>query len=113
MYKRQRLRRILSVGTTEYWLAKLGASGVPAGPINDIEEVLTNEHAQERTFVRHLRNARGQQVPTVSNPVDFSETPVGYGLAPPLLGEHTDEVLREWLGYSDDLIAELRSSAAI
>ncbi len=109
----KRLQRILSKGTTQYWLAKLSASGVPAGPINDIEEVLTNQHALERTFVRHLKNARGQQVPTVSNPVDFSETPVGYKLAPPLLGEHTDEVLREWLGYSDDLIAELRSSAAV
>ncbi len=108
-----RLQRILSTGTTEYWLDRLRASGVPAGPINDIEQVLTDQHAAERTLVRHLMNSRGQQVPTVSNPVDFSETPVGYELAPPLLGEHTDEVLREWLGYSDELIAELRSSAAL
>ncbi len=108
-----RLRRILSAGTTEHWLGRLGAHGVPAGPINDIGQVLTSRHALERTFVRHLENARGQRVPTVSNPVDFSETTVGYAHAPPLLGEHTDEVLREWLGYSDEVIAELRSSASL
>lgn len=107
------LERILVRHSTAEWLKRLADRGVPAGPINDIEEVLTNAHAKERALVRHLRNSRGQTIPTVSNPVDFSETPVSYALAPPLLGEHTDEVLREWLGYSDELIAELRESAAV
>ena len=107
------LERVLVRRSTAHWLKQLAERGVPAGPINDIEQVLTNAHAKERSLVRHLSNSRGQQVPTVSNPVDFSETPVSYKLAPPLLGEHTDEVLREWLGYSDELIAELRESAAL
>ena len=107
------LERVLVRRSTAHWLQQLAERGVPAGPINDIEQVLTNAHAKERSLVRHLSNSRGQQVPTVSNPVDFSETPVSYKLAPPLLGEHTDEVLREWLGYSDELIAELRESAAL
>lgn len=99
--------------TTAHWLQRLRQRGVPAGPINDIGEVLTNADAKERVLVRHLTNSRGQDVPTVSNPVRFSETPVTYAKAPPLLGEHTSEVLREWLGYSDELIAELRESAAL
>jgi len=107
------LERILVGHSTAEWLKRLADRGVPAGPINDIEQVLTNAHARERSLVRHLSNSRGQDVPTVSNPVGFSETPVSYKLAPPLLGEHTDEVLREWLGYSDELIAELRESAAV
>ena len=107
------LERILVKRSTAQWLKRLADRGVPAGPINDIEQVLTNAHARERLLVRHLRNSRGQEIPTVSNPVGFSETPVSYELAPPLLGEHTDEVLREWLGYSDELIAELRESAAV
>jgi len=107
------LERVLARRSTGDWLKQLSERGVPAGPINDIEQVLTNAHAKERALVRHLCNSRGQKVPTVSNPVDFSETPVSYKLAPPLLGEHTDEVLREWLGYSDELIAELRDSEAL
>ncbi|MGI9237127.1 MAG: CaiB/BaiF CoA transferase family protein, partial [Woeseiaceae bacterium] len=93
--------------TTADWLEKLGIAGVPARPINDIGQVLSGPYADERGFVRQLPDAHGQEVPTVSNPIAFSETPVRYDQAPPLLGEHTDEVLREWLGYSDELIAEL------
>ncbi len=99
--------------TTAYWLARLSDYGVPAGPINDIEEVLTNSHAAERDLVRAMKNSAGDEVPTVSNPVDFSVTPVCYDKAPPLLGEHTEEVLREWLGYSDETIAGLRDSSSI
>lgn len=108
-----RIQRSLETQSTGFWLQKLAEQGVPAGPINDIGEVLTNAHAQERELVRQLRNSRGQEIPTVSNPIRFSETPVSYNHAPPLLGEHTNEVLQEWLGYSDELIAELRESAAL
>jgi len=103
----------LQEDTTETWLEAFAASGVPAGPINDIGEVLSNEYAQERGLVRHVDNGAGDSVPTVSNPVSFSTTPVCYEKAPPLLGEHTDEVLREWLGYSAELTAELRKVSAI
>ena len=99
--------------STAYWLDEFGRRGVPAGPINDIAEVLGNEFAGERTLVRSVRNGAGDDVPTVSNPVDFSSTPVVYERAPPLLGEHTGEVLREWLGYSAQAIEALRNKAAI
>ncbi|MBT8089456.1 MAG: CoA transferase [Gammaproteobacteria bacterium] len=103
----------LGTQTTAHWLAALGAVGVPAGPINSIDKVLTGSFAEERGLVRQLANTLGQDVPIVSNPVDFSETPVSYRLAPPLLSEHTEEVLREWLGYSQELIAELQEHSAI
>ena len=95
------------------WLALLREHGVPAGPINDIAEVLTNRHARERSLVRHIRNSENISVPMVSNPVAFAETPVCYEHAPPALGEHTNEVLREWLGYSDTRIESLRKNAVI
>ncbi|MGB5719980.1 MAG: CoA transferase [Woeseiaceae bacterium] len=107
------LARCFKTKTTNEWLASFAEKGIPAGPINDLQQVLTGEHAEERQLVRHLSNTRGQSVPVVSNPVDFSSTPVKYLYAPPLLGEHTDEVLREWLGYSEKLIAELHRSAAV
>ncbi len=99
--------------TTQHWLNALAAAGVPAGPVNDIAQVLGDAFASERELVRFFSNASGDAIPTVSNPVEFSGTPVGYRTAPPLLGEHTDEVLREWLGYSDAQIRSLRESAAI
>ena len=103
----------LSQGMTKHWLEALSAHGVPAGPINDIAEVLDGPYARERGLVRELRNGAGETVPLVSNPVDFDATPVSYDRAPPLLGEHTEEVLREWLGYSPDEIEALRKEAAI
>jgi len=99
--------------TTAHWLSVFAKAGIPAGPINDVGEVLTNEYARERQLVRYLENAAGDAVPTVSNPVSFTGTPVTYESAPPLLGEHTDEVLSEWLGYSADKLAQLRKDSAI
>ena len=94
-------------------LDALHAHGVPAGPVNDIAEVLTNEHAKERNLVRYIQDSAGQSVPSVSNPVEFEDTPVCYKKAPPSLGEHTNEVLREWLGYSDAQIQSLNQDEAI
>ncbi|MBU2677421.1 MAG: CoA transferase [Gammaproteobacteria bacterium] len=107
------LQSVLKGQTTAHWLKEFNDRGVPAGPINTIETVLTNSHAEERGLVRQVRNSLGQEVPTVSNPVEFSDTAVSYEKAPPLLGEHTEEVLREWLGYSREMIAELRDRSAI
>ena len=103
----------LETDTTASWLKALAAHGVPAGPINDLREVLTNAHAKERKLVRSITNGAGDCVPTVSNPVSFGATPVSYRRAPPLLGEHTEEVLRDWLGYSATMIDTLREDAAI
>ena len=107
------LQERLRANSTRHWLQAFAAHGVPAGPINDIGEVLSDAYAQERGLVRYLTNATGDAVPTVSNPVNFTATPVQYASAPPLLGEHTEEVLRDWLGYSAERIAELRTDAAI
>lgn len=107
------LQANLSAKTTQEWLDAFSAGGVPAGPINDIGDVLSNAHARERELVRRIENGAGESVPVVSNPVDFRDTPVCYRRAPPLLGEHTDEVLQEWLGYSAEMIAVLRKEDAI
>jgi len=99
--------------TTDDWLERLLSEGVPAGPINDIDEVLTNDYAREKNLVRQIQNGNDVSVPLVSNPVKFSDTPVCYEKAPPLLGEHTIEVLRGRLGYSEAEIASLRKDEVI
>ncbi len=99
--------------TTSSWLQKLAAAGVPAGPVNSVAEVLTDAYAVERGLVRTVQHALDAKLPTVANPVGFSRTPVCYGLAPPTLGQHTSEVLREWLNYSDEKIESLHTTGAI
>ena len=107
------MEAIVRSRSTADWLETLAGHGVPAGPINDVGQVLTNAYAVEKQLVRKLENAVGDTVPSVANPVAFSATPVCYDRAPPLLGEHTDEVLREWLGYSDERIEALRQNSVI
>jgi formyl-CoA transferase len=99
--------------TTSSWLQKLSDAGVPAGPINSVEDVLTDEYAVERELVRTVNHSLNPELPTVANPVGFSRTPVCYGLAPPTLGQHTNEVLGDWLGYSDEKIEALRAAGAV
>ncbi len=96
-----------------HWLKALAASGVPAGPIQSVGDVLTDAFAGERNFVRSLARTDGTPVPTVSNPVNFSSTPVDYRRAPPALGEHTDDVLAEALGLDAEAIAQLRQDGVI
>ena len=86
---------------------------VPAGPINDLAQVFDEPFAAERQLVHALPHAQAGSVATVANPVRFSRTPVGYDRAPPLLGEHTDEILREELQYSAAEIEKLRESGDI
>jgi crotonobetainyl-CoA:carnitine CoA-transferase CaiB-like acyl-CoA transferase len=98
---------------TGHWLQALANCGVPAGPINSIAEVLDNDYSKERQLVRMLRHGSAGEIPTVSNPVGFSATPVEYENAPPLLGEHTAEILSQELGYSTAKIDSLRIAGAI
>jgi crotonobetainyl-CoA:carnitine CoA-transferase CaiB-like acyl-CoA transferase len=60
-----------------------------------------------------MPHAAAKSVPTISNPVRFSATPVDYRSAPPLLGQHTEAILRDELGYSDREIGALREAGAI
>jgi crotonobetainyl-CoA:carnitine CoA-transferase CaiB-like acyl-CoA transferase len=109
----ERMQEALQRRPLADWLDAFARHRVPAAPINTIEQVFSDAYASERELVKFMTNSAGQQVPTVANPVDFSQTEVTYSRAPPLLGEHTDEVLHEWLGYSDAAIDELRESSAI
>ncbi len=96
-----------------HWIEALKAAGVPCGPICSVAEVLDGQQVAERNLVRRRQNGAGADAPTVANPVEFGGSEFEYRLAPPLLGEHTGEVLREWLGYSDADISRLRESKAI
>ncbi|HKQ27110.1 MAG TPA: CaiB/BaiF CoA-transferase family protein [Burkholderiales bacterium] len=95
------------------WLELLEAAGVPNGPINDVAQVFDEPQVKARGVRVELEHAAAGALPTVASPMRFSETPVEYRLAPPLLGEHTTEVLRTVLGKSDTEIARLRAAGVI
>lgn len=99
--------------TTAYWLDQFASLHIPAGPINNLAQVFSDPVVAERRIVRKLSHSLAGEVPTVANPVQFSDTPVEYKLAAPVLGQHTAEVLKNDLGYSDDEIAQLYDSGAI
>lgn len=96
-----------------HWLRLFGDNNVPAGPINSIETVLTEDYAIERGLVKRLPHALAGDVPTVANPVRFSMNETVYQRAPPLLGEHTHAILADELSYSPEKIDELEKCGAI
>jgi crotonobetainyl-CoA:carnitine CoA-transferase CaiB-like acyl-CoA transferase len=99
--------------TTAEWLALLESAGVPNGPINNIAQVFEEPQVQARGVRIELEHSAAGKLPLVASPMRFSGTPLEYRLAPPLLGEHTDEVLRALLGKSDAEIAALRAEGVV
>ncbi len=98
---------------TNHWLDVMTACGIPVAPINNIADIFSDPYAVERQLVRQLAHPVAGEVATVANPVRFSATPVQYRIAPPLLGQHTAEILENDLNYSPEEIAALKRDGAI
>ncbi|WP_440028278.1 CaiB/BaiF CoA transferase family protein [Chromobacterium amazonense] len=96
----------------DYWLERLDKAGVPCGPINDVAEAFEDPQTQARGMELTMTDAEGRQVPMVGCPIKLSGTPVEYNLAPPDLGEHTEQILRA-LGYVDSDIVALRNNGTV
>jgi crotonobetainyl-CoA:carnitine CoA-transferase CaiB-like acyl-CoA transferase len=95
------------------WLAGLEREGVPCGPINDLDQVFSDPQVVHRRMRVSAPHAAAGEVTMVANPIKFSATPIVHDRAPPLLGEHTEEVLRDLLGLAAEEIAALRADGAI
>lgn len=95
------------------WTETLLAAGIPCGPVNDVATALSDPQAEARAMVQTVLHPVTGSVPQVGPVPKLGETPARIHLPPPLLGEHTEAVLAEWLGYSDEQIAGLRAAGAI
>jgi crotonobetainyl-CoA:carnitine CoA-transferase CaiB-like acyl-CoA transferase len=109
----EQLAAIIKAKNSEFWLQQLEIKGVPCGPINDIAQVFDNPQIKHRKMLNELTHPENGKVPTVANPINFSRTPITYKQAPPNLGEHTEDVLTELLGYDGKAIGRLRHSKVI
>ncbi len=107
------IQAIFGKKTTAEWLALLEAAGVPNGPINNIAQVFEEPQVKARGVKIELEHTAAGKLPLVASPMRFSGTPLEYCLPPPLLGEHTDEVLKELLGKSGAEIARLRAAGVL
>jgi len=94
------------------WLQALEDAGIPCGPVNDLADVFADPQVQARGMVAGLLHPLADALPLVNSPIRLSATPVVHRHAPPLLGQHTDDVLRE-AGYDDDGIAALRKRGVV
>ncbi len=95
------------------WLRLLGEAEIPVGPINTIDRVFSNPQVLARQMLVEMRHPKIGKVKVVGSPLKLSETPVQYRIPPPLLGEHTEEVLRDVLGYDKETIARLKEGQVI
>jgi crotonobetainyl-CoA:carnitine CoA-transferase CaiB-like acyl-CoA transferase len=99
---------------TDWWVERLEGLKIGCGPINTLEKVFADPHLQARGVVVEMEHAAAPDgVKVIANPVRLSETPPDYRLPPPVLGEHTEQVLGERLGLSAQRLAELREVGVI
>jgi crotonobetainyl-CoA:carnitine CoA-transferase CaiB-like acyl-CoA transferase len=99
--------------SSTHWLATLEALGVPCGPINGLADVFADPQVLQRGMRVPMPDAQPGCAELVGNPLHLSGTPVEYRSAPPVLGAHTEPVLRDMLGLEPAALAELRRNGAI
>ena len=99
--------------TIDDLIAALEKRQVPCGPINTVDRVFADPHVQARGLQKTVPHSQQGEVPSVASPLRLSDSPVAYDRGPPLLGEHTDAVLKDMLGFDEAKLESLRKAKAI
>ncbi|MCF5780357.1 CoA transferase, partial [Pseudomonas poae] len=107
------IRQVTVFKTTAEWVSLLERIGVPCGPINDLAQVFADPQVKARGLAMALPHVLAGRVPQVASPMRLSKTPVEYRSAPPLLGEHTAQVLQTVLGLGPEKVAVLRAAGVV
>jgi crotonobetainyl-CoA:carnitine CoA-transferase CaiB-like acyl-CoA transferase len=108
-----KLEALMKTRNKADWLAALEAAKVPCGAINHLGEVFADPQIEARNMVTRWQHPLNNGLRLVASPLKLSATPVRTDLPPPLLGQHTDEVLRSVLNYSESQVTELKTKGAI
>jgi crotonobetainyl-CoA:carnitine CoA-transferase CaiB-like acyl-CoA transferase len=107
------LAEIFRTETTQTWLTKLRAAGVPASPIRRLDEVVNAPQSAARAMFPFINDASSGPLQVVGAPIKFSETPGIVSAGAPALGQHTRESLFEWLEMDESELDQLRSAGVI
>ncbi|HRO02624.1 MAG TPA: CaiB/BaiF CoA-transferase family protein, partial [Terricaulis sp.] len=107
------LALIMAGRTSAEWVAALEEAQVPCGPINGLDQVYADPHVQARGAVHTMTRADGGEVRLAASPIRMSATAPTPRLAPPLLGQDTDQVLREMLSLNAEDLHTLRNAGVI
>ncbi|MEN5159144.1 CaiB/BaiF CoA transferase family protein [Achromobacter spanius] len=99
--------------TVAEWNQALAAANVPCGPIYTMDQVFEDPQVRHREVLGSVTHPALGRMPVVRNPIHFSGTPIAPGLPPPMLGEHTADVLRAELGLTDAAIAQLQAEGIV
>ncbi|PSK55852.1 Succinate--hydroxymethylglutarate CoA-transferase [Elsinoe australis] len=107
------IEQITTHKTTKEWLDVLEGSGMPYAAINDVKQTLEHEHTLARGMVTEIDHPACGPIKLVNTPVKYSDSQPGIRTPPPTLGQHTDEVLTNLLGYSKSDVESLRSEGVV
>lgn len=109
----QILTEIFMTGTNEHWKNVFEFVGFPFGPVNNMQEVFNDPHVKDIGIVKTLPHPVAGDIKVIGPPVVYSDTHNSARSAPPTLGQHTDEVLKNVLGYDEEKIQNLRSKQIV
>jgi len=107
------LGNLFSKHDAAHWLSQFEAGGIPSSPINTIDRVFENPQVLSREMKLNVPHPGAGSVPLVGSPIKIPTAPVEFRLSPPLLGEHTVEILKELLGHNQEGVEEFRKLKAI
>ena len=107
------LTPVMKTHPTDWWVEKLEALKIGCGPINTLKQVFDDPHVKARGMEVQMKHSSGAEVTVIANPVRLSETPADYRIPPPLLGEHTSEVLQDLLGIDSKTYESLKKKGII
>jgi len=97
----------------DVWLSKLMESGFPCAPVNTMDEVFSDPQLLHRNMLVTMDHPKIGKIKQIGAPLKFSDTPLKLELPPPMLGQHTDEVLVKLCGYSEDEVAALKKNNVV
>ena len=107
------LGAVLGLHDSEYWLSKLQKERIPCAPVNKLSEALSDEQVLHRNMVIELKHPNGKSARGPGNPIKLSRNNEEVFSPAPELGQHTDDLLKQLLGYNDDRLGALRQQAVI